>query len=678
MRRPLLRSALAAFLLCNCAAALAADPPKAEAQPLFAEAKPLTVKSLGAPIKTMPLSDPVWALNADGKGWTRLLFYYHYSMNLQCQAMAVDTATGQAKALAMPKDATGAPWRVTTGRDGKVYMGPNGGLAIWVYDPTAMTLDVLPHDVKGAKTICAIATGTDGKIYASTTGQIHTFQLDPETRKYTYYGIQGSPRKYLPYGYSVAADEDYVYTAAGKIPWELVACNKKTLEQKVLAKAGEQDFMTVSQDRFGVSASVIYNLGKPDTRRDNFWLYKGQAILKKDTDKGPPWPVDAKARAVPPPQPEEIIDEAIPGADGKATYWWRLPADKARAPKDALAEADPKQLGWKSAEYPVKVGPGKIAFLQETPEGNVLGVGPAYLDWFSVDPKAGAFKILGKIHLSHYATAFAGGKVYLAGYPTTKLFEYDPAKPWTAGSGEPGRPAPREESPASNPRRLAYLGHIIETHHGRALAVGADGRIYVGGHAERQHVGGGLAWWDPKEAKAGGLRAPFTLYDIAALCAVDDGKKIVYSSACVTDPATGQKADAAKLFVYDTEKQDVTASFVPFPDRRTTGRILPGGGTTVIGWVPAPPTDLLYCVDLATQKVVRQTPLPAKLEGDFRFGPDGSIWSFIDKTLVRIDPKTFAFEPVGKVDPPGRIAFSGKNVLLAGTMEIRMIENVIP
>lgn len=664
--------------LAFAAAALAAEPAKEEAKPLFPDARPLAVKSLGTPIKTMPLSDPMWALNADGKGWTRLLFHFHYAMNMPCQGVAINTATGEVKKLEVPKGAAGSPWRVTTGRDGKVYMGPNGALAIWIYDPTAMTLEVVPNSIKDAKTICAIATGTDGKIYASTTGQINTFQFDPETRKYTFYGVQGSPRKYLPYGYTVAADDEYVYTAAGKIPWELVACNKKTLEQRILLKAGEQDYMSVGQGPHGVSASIIYNWGKADTRREDFLLYKGQAIPKKDAKDAPPWPVDEKARAIPPPQPEEIIDEAVPGADGKAVYSWRLPQDKAKAPKDAPADADPKQLGWRSAEYAVNVGPGRIAFMQETPVGGILGVGPPYLDWFSVDPKAGTFKILGKIHLSHYATAFAGGKVYLAGYPTTKLFEYDPTKPWTAGSGEPGKPAPREESAASNPRRLAYLGHTIDTHHGRALAVGADGRIYVGGHAERQHVGGGLAWWDPKEGKAGGLRAPFALYDIAGLCAVDDGKKIVYSSACVTDPSTGRKSDAARLFVYDTEKRELSGSFVPFADRRSTGRILPGGGTTIIGWMAGPPTDLIYCVDVAAKKVVRQSPLPAKLEGDFRFGPDGRIWSFIDKTLVRIAPQTLAIEPVGRLDPPGRIAFAGNSVLLAGTTEIRMVENVVP
>lgn len=653
----------------------AAEPVKPEPKPLFADAKGLTVRSLGAPVKTMPLSDPMWAVNADGKGWTRLVFYYHYSMNMQCQGVAVNTATGVVKNLAMPREAIGSPWRVAAGRDGKLYMGPNGGLAIWAYDPAAMALEVFPHSIKDAKTICSMATGTDGKIYASTTGQINTFQFDPATRKYTYYGVQGSPRKYLPYGYTVAADGEYVYTAAGKIPWELVACNKGTLAQEILLKAGEKDYMGVSQGRDGVTAFIIYNWGKADTRREDFWLFKGKAIPKKDAKEGAPWPVDEKAGATPPPAlPEEIVDEAIPGADGKATYWWRLPEDKAKAPKEAPADADPRQLGWRSVEYPVKVGPGKIAFLREMPDGRVLGVGPAYLDWFTVDPKAGTFKVLGKIHLSHYDTILTADKVYMTGYPTNKLFEYDPSKPWTAGSGEPGKPAPREESAASNPRRLAYLGHLIDTHHGRALAVGADGRIYVGGHAERQHVGGGLAWWDPKEQKAGGLRAPFALYDVAGLCAVDEGRKIVYSSSCVTDPSTGQKSEAAKLFVYDTQKQELTGSFVPFADRRSTGRILPGGGTTVIGWTG----DLIYCADVAEQKVVRQAQLPGKLGGDFRFGPDGRIWCFIEKALVRIDPKTFAIEAVGTVEPAGRIAFAGKSVLLSGTTEIRMIENVVP
>ena len=39
------------------------------------------------------------------------------------------------------------------------------------------------------------------------------------------------------------------------------------------------------------------------------------------------------------------------------------------------------------------------------------------------------------------------------------------------------------------------------------------------------------------------------------------------------DPATGKKPDAARLFVFDTQKQQIAGSFAPFADRASTGRI---------------------------------------------------------------------------------------------------------
>ncbi len=651
---------------------------KEEAKPLFPEAKPLAVETLGAPVRTMPVGESTWVPNPDGKGWTRLLFYYHYTMKMPCQFVAINTATGQLRQGTVGEKAAGAPWRYTLGRDGKCYMGVHGPTAIWIYDPATVQIEVVPVNLPGAKVISAIATGTDGMIYASTTGQIITFQLDPATRTITSYGAQGSPRKYLSYGYTVAADDEYTYTAAGKIPWELVAYHRKTGQQKILLTASENDYMAVGQGPQGCTALVSHQFGPQKGQTERYWLHRGEVTPQK-ADAAPPWGTSAPATKPPPaaPRPEELLDDAVPGADGKARYLYRLPEARAQAPKDPPPDADLAQLGWQTVEYAVQVGPGNISFIRETPDGRVLGVGPAYLDWFLYDPQTGRLTVLGKIPLSHYDTVFAGTKAYMMGYPTTPLYEYDLTGAWTPGTGTPQKPAPQLDAPASNPRRVAYLGHTIMTHHGRAGAVGADGRIYVGGHAERAHVGGGLAWWDPKERKAGGLREPFELFDIASLCAVDDGRKIVYSSTLVTDPATGKREPAAKLFLFDTEKQELAGSFAPFAGRNSTGRIVPAGGTTVVGAIGGGEATTLYRADVAAQKVLQQVELPSKLGGDFRLGPDGHIWAFADKVLVRIDPQTLEVTPIGTVEAAGRMAFIGRDLYLAGQAELRRVTGAL-
>jgi len=636
---------------------------------------PLKVETLGVAVRTMHLYRNTWVPLPGGKGWARLLFYHYYRFPIACQTVAINTVTGEATRFVLrDKAPRGAPWRWCIGHDGKCYMGHYGSASVWIYDPATNTLDFVKSDIRPVSTVCAIACGTDGKIYGSTTPKIITFQFDPATRRFTSYGVQGKKRDYLGYGYTVAADETHVYTAAGKIPWQCVAYEKKTGKQTVLFEGDQADYVYVRQQRYGVTAGHLIRRGPEAGTRKAYWLYRGKAIPMKKGDK-PPWPVPAEPTRPAAPRPQEILDGAVPGSDGQAVYWWRTAAARAKAPKNPPPDATPEQLGWRSVRYRIEVAPVKIAFLHEMPDGRLIGCGTAYQDWFLVDPKTDGITPLGKIPLSHYATVFAGGKAYMTGYPSTPLYEYDPARPWTPGTGTPTKPAPRLESAASNPRRLTYFAPIIHTHHGRAAAVGADGRIYVGAHAERSHVGGGLGWWDPNPQKAGGLRAPFALHDVAGLCAVDGGRKVVYSSRLVTDPKTKKRDKAAKLFVFDVETQALSHDFAPFETCADTGRIVPGGGNAVVG-VTGGPSPVLYRADVMERKVLKQVALAQRIGGDFRLGPDGKVWTFLGDVLVRIAPETLAIERLGTVERPGRLAFAGKDVYLAGAPELRVLRGV--
>jgi hypothetical protein len=61
----------------------------------------------------------------------------------------------------------------------------------------------------------------------------------------------------------------------------------------------------------------------------------------------------------------------------------------------------------------------------------------------------------------------------------------------------------------------------------------------------------------------------------------------------------------------------------------------------------------------------------------FRRGPDGFIWTFFDRTLVRIDPRSAQVQPVGRLpgsERPAQLAFAQGNVFLAGGSSLRRIE----
>jgi hypothetical protein len=59
---------------------------------------------------------------------------------------------------------------------------------------------------------------------------------------------------------------------------------------------------------------------------------------------------------------------------------------------------------------------------------------------------------------------------------------------------------------------------------------------------------------------------------------------------------------------------------------------------------------------------------------DFRLGPDGHIWTFVDGVLVRIEPRDGTIQVVGRPGGPGRLAFAGDRVYLGGTTAVRRIK----
>lgn len=655
-------------------AVAAAD--EAPAVPDLAAAPELQVQSLGVPVHTMRLYQTRTVAHPDGSGHDLLLFYHDFQAGLPCQAVALDMVTG--KVYRFQPAASGAPWRFATGRDGREYMGHYGSAAIWVYDATTKEMSFIESGIPDVGTVSAITCGTDGMIYCSTTPKIKTFRYDPTTGQFRDYGIQGPPRDYLGYGYTVAADDTHVYTAAGKIPWYIVACDTETGQQQCIVEGTEADYIEVKQERYGCVGVHLIGYNTPNQERVEYWLYHGRA-LRRQPGEAPPWPVPEQETPPPPRLPHMVLDGADPGPDGRAEVWWLPP--EVTPPAEVPAGATAEQLGWKVARFEVTVTPSEIRRLREMPDGRLIGSAASYQNFFIHDPATGQTTTLGKIPLSHYATAFAGGKVYLVGYPSTPVYEYDPQQPWTPGRGTPLAPAPAIDQPGSNPRRLVYLNQHIKTHHGYTAVTGADGRIYVGAHAERACVGGGLGWWDPASQTSGGIRQPwFELHDVAGLIAVRAGRWIVYGSRTVRDPATGQTAPEAKLFVYDTEAGTIVRDFAPLPGRQSTGPIEAVGETLVMGLAPKageqPAT--VFVADVAAGQVLRQRDLPGERRGAFRAGPDGSVWTFLDDVLVRIAPESLEVTVVGRLPEPGDFAFAGRDIYFAGTPQLRCARGLLP
>jgi hypothetical protein len=688
------RTALA-FLLCAAATLCfaAQTGTDAELEQRLKNAPTLATEDLCEPVKSIRDGMLLRAPNPDGKTWDLVQIYFPKYGGPNVIAI-IDLGTGEVKQMQTERGWNFHLCPSAIAPNGKLFISIlNGKLQqkICLYDPATNELKLdavkMPDGLLGETH--PFVLGTDGKLYAI--GQhpskaAGAAQIDPDTLAVTAYGPIGP--SHAPdscWGYSGAADDRFIYVASGKVPWYLVAYDRQTGTSATLVQTETVGGMVgVSQRHDGCTGSASGIVGT-DGKRQDYWLHEGKAVPKgADAKAPPPWPGRNPPKALPP-EPVVNTSRVVPDLEGFAELWVRKGSPKPGAPKDEPLD----EQNWTRFRYQVPLHPHPIYRLLELPDGRLLGTAGAYEGNFIYDPKTNQAKHLGKCHLSHYATAFLDGKVYMSGYPTSPLYVFDPNQPWTAGTVAGNRVIDDKDA-AANPRQLLLLGgkELAGTHKMYAAATGANGQVYFGGEWMRDGACGGLAWYDPKTGTASGMWRPFSNYQITHLAAAGDGKVVVISTRRVEDTVLKKpKPDQGALFFLDTATNELRPMFEPLKGVKGTGPILSAGGSRVIGWTTDPADEkksILYAVDVREPKVLYTKALPYALpvaigsnqqeNWDFRIGPDGWAWTFVNEALVRIDPASGDVQPVGKV-AAGRIAFSEGRVYLGGTTALRRIKD---
>jgi len=388
-----------AFVATAVAAALSvqgAEPWTAREQPDLREriekAPVLRVEELGVPVTSVRQGELMWVPNPDSKTCDFLQWYFR-DYGGPTTVFLIDMATGEMKTDGIPLRRQIHICGRVLAPNGKLYLATpdwQKGMEVYVYDPAKNTLSCLGVVAPGlASETRPMTIGTDGMIYGSGSydkeRKAGAYQIDPKSEKVTDYGPIGP--SHAPngcWGYSVAADDRYVYVASGKIPWHLVAYDRETGKDATLVTTETVGgYIGVSQDRHGCTASATKVVGTKG-ERIQYWLYQGKAIPKKDSREAPPWPIpqDSKPWVVWPPKPEVFLDNASPNSDGQAVIWYRTPEAKASAPKSPVPNtgtgtpfqgergasppgAKPEDLGWKPIRLQVPTYPMSIYRLVE-------------------------------------------------------------------------------------------------------------------------------------------------------------------------------------------------------------------------------------------------------------------------------------------------------------------------
>ncbi len=652
-----------------------------------------TVEDILEPVHTVRYDGDknlIWAPNPDGRTWDVLPIYFS-GYGGRSTVPIIDLGSGKIKVQNYPR---GLGWHLcpyVLAPNGKVYisMVKRGRVTILIYDPAKneLKLDAIPAPEHVRGETHPLIRSTDGMLFA---GGGHKDQsaacimINPRNNAVTDFGSCGpSHRPSNAYNYSMGADDTHVYIASGKVPWYLIAVDRRTKRSTVLAKtANSGGLVTVTQDIHGVKAYVRTGSGAKPQR---YWCLRGKLIPK---ERPCPWgKTGTDWKKALPPKPEIYTERIVPPTpDRQAEFWVKAAIPGVRP--------DRKFRGWSCFSYDLPLYPMTSNRLIEMPDGRLLGTAGSYTGNYIYDPASGKSTYMGKTSLSHYATAISDGKIWMSGYPSSSLYVFDYTKPWNVlmqGPG-PGTELPSHKSPDSNPRLLGRLSKS-GCHKMYGAAVGASGRVYFGGRWIRNGNGGGFGWWDSSTGKDDGFWKPFSNHQIAFLCAAGGGKYIVISTKRQKDTVLKKPTPSeGKLFIFDDAKKEIVGEITVVKGVSGPGPIAWAGGNRVIGWTNDPSDakkSILYGVDVEKRQLAWTVGLPFKLpivigsnqkEGwDFRLGPDGRIWTFMGpngKTLVRIDPQTATVKAVAQVTRGGRLAFSGSDVYMSGTTFLRRIRGV--
>jgi hypothetical protein len=674
----------------------------------IAAAPKLEVEKVTVPITDVSGGHAVWFPNTATDNWNLLIHYYR-NYTRDHRLVMINLATGEIKHEHYERGQIGIRGGVAIAPNGKGYTNTDRG--VMVYDPITNAVSFIEKSyVSGEAKPLTLAP--DGMIYGtgSQGGQALAYRIDPNTDTFTMFGPVGPSHEPNPcWGYSVSADGTHIYIVSGKIPWYLLAYDRKTGQTETLLTHADPDgIISLGQDKGCLTANIRHSDGKPG---ENFWLVDGKSVARADLAAPPPVVTLASMPKIPSPKRPQVRTERVAAQsqfepldnEGLVEFWMDPTGQSKEEPSEAT--------GWKKIRFNVPVYPASVYQVSTLSDGRIVGTGGNYLGLFVYDPKTEKVIRTGKMGASVPVLAQLGDITYASCYPRAVLFEIDWKKPF--GNG--------------NPKRLASVGNDGSGVH-RALAITtdvADGKVYICGGWQRNGEGGGLGWWDPKIQKAGGTHEGMGNYRTTHMTTTGNGRYVVLSTRAVFDQETQTPApNTAKIFVFDTEAQKL-ASFETIPGAAHTGAVAGVDGNRVLALTLSPePADkpwnergsVLYAFDAVTGKIEWQKPLPYAIgflinenydnsvPFDFKKGPDGMVWTFTggaqtvvdpernwglayeDSRLVRIDPKDGAIQVVGWVGPAGRFTFQGRDLYLTGGSKyhikdaeyLRRIRNVVP
>lgn len=562
-------------------------------------------ENLGIPVKMGGLMGCV--VGPNGRGGEALYFNFN-QLSGKLFLVQVDPDTGESEQFDAP-EGPGA-WALTTGPDGRIYLGTWDGGLILRFDPKQPDrgIQVMGKPSPTETYLWQFALGKDGKLYACTYPHAKLVSFDPQTGAMEDLGRM-HPTEMYARSLAVGAGGE-IYIGIGTGTGDLVVFDPVTKEHRSLRPPGLAG--TPGWTTFGVS------------RRVDGQVYAdfGTNILRLERAGIVP------VSAIPDRPPLTLRDGRIIKSFDRGRF----------------SVFDPKTGAVAEKTFPYAGKGDHIFTLGVGPSNCVYGSTAMPLEMFRFDPLSKHSGHLGSMPGAEvYSMLEAAGKLYLCYYSGAIMCQYDPAKTfWRYGSGGDANP-------------IAF-GGVGDGHlRPRAMIYGPGGLIYIGSEPPYGQLGGALGVWDPRMNRTvENYRHLVTNQSIVSL-AYDPQSGLIFGGSGNYGGGGTQPAEKeAKFFAFDPKKRAKIFEAGLAPGARNYPATLAARGRvyTTAG-------DRLFIFDTEKMQVSRTIALPgAQLEISLAELEDGRLVGLTGEGVYIVDPNGADVARMARAPVPVRCGFA--------------------
>lgn len=600
----------------------------------------------------VPLADVLLIGGCTGRGDDGTTWLWSASSGTPAHLNAVDPLTGKAL-LSLDLPGAGGAYAVRAAPDGTVYVGTYANGHLYRRKPGADGIEDLGRVLPDETYVQALAIDADGTVYGATIGTGRAFAYDPATGKVRDYGqlVAG-----ITYAQAIACANGKVYVGTGQVA-HLIELDPESGATKEIPVPADTD----------PAHNGVYDLNAYDNR---LYVRIGGAsdapLCVYDLASGAftDQVEHAAGLNVSPPGPDGAVYFTV--MDGTSGVLSAYQPDGGTVtpvgPSFTGRILNNRGIGWATLTDPDWPGETLVGLLWR---GQIFRYNPTTgkSDVRDTDVRrepipvlslaadsgvvyAGGFLNGGLSTVDGLATTFhrfaqlesiepAGdGTLWLGAYPGSRLYHYDPAKPWSSPEYDPG--------PAGTPDNPVRVADLTAQHQNRGKAVAVvAGRVYLGTAADLTTLQGLLLRYDPDTGETTSYQ-PVTDSSVVSLSAIGTrlfGGTSIFNS--YSQPAPTQ--DAGRLFGWDTRAGKVLWQTTPVPDAPQVTVLAHGGLLYGVA------DGTVFVADPGTGNVLVRKELraPTGSVAQRLVQAGGTLYALVQgRYLYRVTPRPFATDLV--------------------------------